>query len=88
MLLAPDLVLTSAQCFRKSEVQQPGLIGFFRGTDDSDRNPVRQISVEIGKEAFVVGDFTHLPTHCKFMALMPQWDFLDFLLGEAERYPN
>jgi 2-polyprenyl-6-methoxyphenol hydroxylase-like FAD-dependent oxidoreductase len=49
---------------------------------------VRQISVEIGKEAFVVGDFTHLPTHCKFMALMPQWDFLDFLLSESERYPN
>src|SRR5580693_3020201 len=41
---------------------------------------VREILVEIGKEAFVVGDFTHLPTHCKFMALMPQWDFLDFLL--------
>jgi len=49
---------------------------------------VREITVEIGKEAFVVGDFTHLPTHCKFMALMPQWDFLDFLLGEAEHYPN
>src|SRR5665213_3220247 len=49
---------------------------------------VREISVEIGKEAFVVGDFTQLPTQCKFMALMPQWDFLDFLLGEAERYPN
>ncbi|MEI9933023.1 MAG: FAD-dependent monooxygenase [Rhizomicrobium sp.] len=26
---------------------------------------VRDISVEIGKEAFIVGDFTHLPTHCK-----------------------
>ncbi len=49
---------------------------------------VREISVEIGKEAFTVGDFTHLPTHCKFMALMPQWDFLDFLLSEAERFPN
>jgi len=49
---------------------------------------VRQISVEIGKERFAVGDFTHLPTRCKFMALMPQWDFLDFLLGEAERYDN
>jgi 2-polyprenyl-6-methoxyphenol hydroxylase-like FAD-dependent oxidoreductase len=49
---------------------------------------VREISVEIGKEAFVVGDFTHLPTHCKFMALMPQWDFLDFLLSEAEHYPK
>jgi 2-polyprenyl-6-methoxyphenol hydroxylase-like FAD-dependent oxidoreductase len=49
---------------------------------------VRQLTVEIGKESFTVGDFTHLPTHCKFLALMPQWDFLDFILGEAERYDN
>jgi len=49
---------------------------------------VRDISVEIGKESFVAGDFTHLPTRCKFIALMPQWDFLDFLLGEAEHYDN
>ncbi|MBV8977644.1 MAG: FAD-dependent oxidoreductase [Alphaproteobacteria bacterium] len=49
---------------------------------------VRQIAVEIGKERFAVGDFTQVPTRCKFLALMPQWDFLDFLLGEAERYDN
>jgi len=49
---------------------------------------VRSISIEIGKESFTVGDFTHLPTHCKFLALMPQWDFLNFLLREAEQYPN
>jgi len=33
-------------------------------------------------------DFTHLPTRAKFVALMPQWDFLDFLAAEARRYPN
>src|SRR6516164_2180520 len=33
-------------------------------------------------------DFTHLPTRAKFVALMPQWDFLDFLVTEARRYPN
>jgi 2-polyprenyl-6-methoxyphenol hydroxylase-like FAD-dependent oxidoreductase len=49
---------------------------------------VREIAVEIGKERFTVGDFTHLPTRCKFLALMPQWDFLDFLLAEAERFPT
>jgi 2-polyprenyl-6-methoxyphenol hydroxylase-like FAD-dependent oxidoreductase len=49
---------------------------------------VREIAVEIDKERFVVGDFTHVPTHCKFLALMPQWDFLTFLLKEAERLPN
>src|SRR5215467_4057940 len=33
-------------------------------------------------------DFTHLPTRAKFVALMPQWDFLDFLALQAQRYRN
>ncbi len=49
---------------------------------------VRRIRVEVGKESFAVGDFSHLPTHCKFVALMPQWDFLDFLASEASKLPN
>jgi 2-polyprenyl-6-methoxyphenol hydroxylase-like FAD-dependent oxidoreductase len=32
-------------------------------------------------------DFSHLPTRCKFIALMPQWDFLDFLARHGKRYP-
>jgi FAD binding domain-containing protein len=34
-----------------------------------------------------IGDFTHLPTQCRFIALMPQWDFLNFLAVQAARYP-
>ena len=34
-----------------------------------------------GDFAFKAADFTRVPTHCKFVALMPQWDFLDFLSG-------
>src|SRR5271156_3142800 len=48
---------------------------------------LRKLSVEIGDETVQVGDFTHLPTRCKFIALMPQWDFLDFLAEHAKRYP-
>ena len=33
-------------------------------------------------------DFKHLPTRAKFVALMPQWDFLDFLVAAARRFPN
>jgi 2-polyprenyl-6-methoxyphenol hydroxylase-like FAD-dependent oxidoreductase len=33
-------------------------------------------------------DFSHLPTRCKFVALMPQWDFLDFLAKRGKRYPK
>ena len=46
------------------------------------------LSVDIGNEHFLVGDFTHLPTVCKYIALMPQWDFLDFLAGKARALPN
>jgi len=33
-------------------------------------------------------DFSHLPTRCKFIALMPQWDFLNFLADRGKRYPG
>jgi 2-polyprenyl-6-methoxyphenol hydroxylase-like FAD-dependent oxidoreductase len=49
---------------------------------------VRRLSVQIGNETVQVADFTHLPTRCKFVALMPQWDFLDFLAEHAKRYPG
>jgi 2-polyprenyl-6-methoxyphenol hydroxylase-like FAD-dependent oxidoreductase len=47
---------------------------------------VREASGQIGNEMLPLADFTHLPTHCKFIALMPQWDFLDFIAGEAKSY--
>ena len=47
---------------------------------------VREIGGQVGKVAVKVGDFTHLPTHCKFLALMPQWEFLNFLVEHAKNY--
>jgi 2-polyprenyl-6-methoxyphenol hydroxylase-like FAD-dependent oxidoreductase len=35
-----------------------------------------------------VADLRHLPTHCRFIALMPQWDFLDFIRSQAAQYPG
>ena len=46
---------------------------------------VREVTAEIGNDRFVVGDFTQLPTRCKFMVQMPQWEFLDFIAEEARR---
>ena len=46
---------------------------------------VRQLSVQIGDDHLVVGHFEHLPVHCKFIALMPQWDFLNFLAEHGKR---
>ncbi|MBV8551125.1 MAG: FAD-dependent oxidoreductase [Acidobacteriaceae bacterium] len=42
----------------------------------------------IGDFTFKAANFRHVPTHCKFVALMPQWDFLDFLSGQAKKFPT
>jgi 2-polyprenyl-6-methoxyphenol hydroxylase-like FAD-dependent oxidoreductase len=45
-----------------------------------------RIGVQVGNEKLTVADFSHLPTHSKFIAFMPQWDFLNFLAEEGRRY--
>jgi 2-polyprenyl-6-methoxyphenol hydroxylase-like FAD-dependent oxidoreductase len=46
------------------------------------------INAQVGDVKFPFADFTHLPTHCRFIAFMPQWDFLSFLAEHAKRYPG
>jgi 2-polyprenyl-6-methoxyphenol hydroxylase-like FAD-dependent oxidoreductase len=49
---------------------------------------VREIQGQVGAETVTIADFRHLPTHCKFVGLMPQWDFLEFIKQQASRYPT
>ena len=49
---------------------------------------VRELGGIIGGERVTIADFSHLPTRCQFIALMPQWDFLDFLAAHAKRYKS
>lgn len=48
---------------------------------------MRQVDGQIGDERLTMADFSQLPTRCKFIAFMPQWDFLDFLAEQGKRYP-
>ncbi|HEY3566628.1 MAG TPA: FAD-dependent oxidoreductase [Thermoanaerobaculia bacterium] len=48
---------------------------------------VRSLKVAVGDQEYDGPDFSHLPTRCKFIALMPQWDFLNFLAEQGKRYP-
>jgi 2-polyprenyl-6-methoxyphenol hydroxylase-like FAD-dependent oxidoreductase len=48
---------------------------------------VRYAEGELGDTRVRLADFTHLPTHCKFVAFMPQWDFLNFLADQARALP-
>jgi 2-polyprenyl-6-methoxyphenol hydroxylase-like FAD-dependent oxidoreductase len=41
-----------------------------------------------GEFAFEAADFRRVQSHCKFVALMPQWDFLNFLTTQAKKFPN
>jgi 2-polyprenyl-6-methoxyphenol hydroxylase-like FAD-dependent oxidoreductase len=47
-----------------------------------------QLAMSIGGQTLPISDFSHLPTHAKFIALMPQWDFLNFLSSQATKLPN
>ena len=47
---------------------------------------VTTLAGNLGDQVVTVADFTHLPTRCKFVAFMPQWDFLNFLADEAKRF--
>jgi 2-polyprenyl-6-methoxyphenol hydroxylase-like FAD-dependent oxidoreductase len=49
---------------------------------------VRSLRVLIGDTEIQVADFGHLPSVCKYIALMPQWDFLNFLAEQGRRYPG
>jgi 2-polyprenyl-6-methoxyphenol hydroxylase-like FAD-dependent oxidoreductase len=48
---------------------------------------VRALRAQIGKDWLDIADFTHLPTHCRFIAFMPQWDFLDFVAEQSRGCP-
>lgn len=47
-----------------------------------------QVAGWIGEQKMTVADFSHLPTRCKFIAFMPQWDFLNFLAERAKSFPS
>ena len=47
---------------------------------------IQKLAAQIGSERVPMVDFSHLPTHCKYIAMMPQWNFLDFLAEHGCRY--
>jgi 2-polyprenyl-6-methoxyphenol hydroxylase-like FAD-dependent oxidoreductase len=58
-------------------------LGILEAFLERPHQEVRELSGRVSGEHVTIADFTHLPTHCKFLALMPQWDFLDFLAAQG-----
>jgi 2-polyprenyl-6-methoxyphenol hydroxylase-like FAD-dependent oxidoreductase len=49
---------------------------------------LRRVNIKFDDADIAGPDFSRLPTRCKFIALMPQWDFLNFIAAQAKRYPT
>jgi 2-polyprenyl-6-methoxyphenol hydroxylase-like FAD-dependent oxidoreductase len=49
---------------------------------------VTRLAGKVGDATVTVADFTRLRSRCRFLAFMPQWEFLTFLARQASRYPN
>jgi len=63
-------------------------LGLYDKFIELPHSQVSGLSAIVGGRKIVMSDFSHLPTRAKFIALMPQWDFLNFLSAEAARYSN
>jgi 2-polyprenyl-6-methoxyphenol hydroxylase-like FAD-dependent oxidoreductase len=65
-------------------ISELGLLDEFLSRPHSE---LRQVRGQIGDTRVIMADFSHLPTRCRFIAFMPQWDFLDFVADHARRLP-
>jgi 2-polyprenyl-6-methoxyphenol hydroxylase-like FAD-dependent oxidoreductase len=62
-----------------------GLLGQFL---QRPHQKIQHLAVSFGDTAIRFADFGHVPTRCRFIVLMPQWDFLNFIAEQAKRYPS
>jgi 2-polyprenyl-6-methoxyphenol hydroxylase-like FAD-dependent oxidoreductase len=65
-------------------MQELGLVEDFLKLPHSE---IRALSAEIGEHEVKVADFSRISAPCRFIALMPQWDFLNFLADKGRRFP-
>ena len=59
--------------------------------DDFLKLPHQKLSrfgAQFGDQKVQVADFSHLPVRAPYIALMPQWDFLDFVAAQGRRWPG
>ncbi|WP_244642113.1 FAD-dependent oxidoreductase [Chelatococcus reniformis] len=63
-------------------------LGLLEGLLALPHTQAPRLNAEIGGADVTIADFSRLPTRCRFIAFMPQWDFLDYIARQAGRYPN
>jgi 2-polyprenyl-6-methoxyphenol hydroxylase-like FAD-dependent oxidoreductase len=62
-------------------------LGLLEGLLALPHQKAGQLHAEINGTPVTIADFSRLPTRCRFIAFMPQWEFLDYLAREASRSP-
>src|SRR5258707_15109279 len=63
-------------------------LGLLREFLKLPHTPTARLGIQIGDRTLQVADLSHLPTHAKFIAMMPQWEFLNFIAETAKQYPT
>ncbi len=63
-------------------------LGLLEGLLELPHQTAPTLRAQFGELGVPIADFSHLPTRCKYIAFMPQWDFLNFLAEAGRRYPG
>src|ERR1700752_4136816 len=63
-------------------------IGLLEDFLEKPHQELKTLRAQVGETELILADFTHLPTRSKFIAFMPQWDFLNFIAERAKGYPQ
>jgi 2-polyprenyl-6-methoxyphenol hydroxylase-like FAD-dependent oxidoreductase len=63
-------------------------LGLAEGLLDLEHTKAPRLEARLPGGTVTIADFGRLKTRYPFITFMPQWDFLDYLTGEAKRYPN
>jgi 2-polyprenyl-6-methoxyphenol hydroxylase-like FAD-dependent oxidoreductase len=63
-------------------------LGMLQRFLERPHNRIDSAQLNLAGREWTIGDLSHLPTPAPFIAMMPQWDFLDFLRDEAKAFPG
>jgi 2-polyprenyl-6-methoxyphenol hydroxylase-like FAD-dependent oxidoreductase len=63
-------------------------LGLLSALLERPHDRVAELGARIAGQAMKIADFRHLDVPAPYIALMPQWEFLDFVAVEARRYPT
>ncbi|MEO5808809.1 MAG: FAD-dependent oxidoreductase [Sphingomicrobium sp.] len=63
-------------------------LGLLKRFLDRPHERLNRATVRIAERNWTIGDLSHLATAAPFIAMMPQWEFLDFLRDEAADFPG